>query len=172
MQGIDYVSNIIVALIIGVILGIIFDFFRSLRKVTRPKNSVVMIQDIIYFAIVLIVMITATYLYLDDALRMYIVVIIILSALIYFKLFSKFIVNIYVFVIKRTKKLITDLLLPFRLIFEIFQKIYIFFKKIVKKCCINFINMLTYLYKRGNFISKLKQKKKVKYEEKGKKVEI
>ena len=163
----NYFSNIITFFCIGIIFGIIFDFFRSLRKVKKVKTSVVVIQDIIYFIIIFCIMSYAIYLFLDDEIRVYILVSIILGIFIYFKLLSSFVMKLYVFVIKGIKDFLDFTFLPLKFSTNVCGKICGFFKKIVKNGCIKFFNVILYLCNKLFMLPKNKQKKKVEYEKSG-----
>lgn len=93
-------------LLIGVVMGIIFDFFRALRRNGNTKNIVVYIQDIIFWIIIALVIIVSSFLINDGELRGYMLFGYILGALIYMLLFSKYIKTL------------------FEMIFDLFAKIF------------------------------------------------
>lgn len=160
----NYYIEIIVSFIIGIISSLLFDFFRSLRKLRKTKNSVVMIEDIIYFVLVFIIVISAIYLYLEDNIRAYMVITMIISIIIYFKFFSKYLINIYLFILKRIQYILNFVFITFKFHICYIKKITKILHKFVKKCCIKNINMVTYIWNKLNIVPKLKQKKKVKNE--------
>ena len=169
MQMPNYLNNIITFFIIGIIISIILDFFRSIRKLKKTSTSVVLVQDIIYFLIVLVVIIIGIYLFLDDEIRIYILCSMFLGAYIYFKLLSKYILKVYIFILKSLKSIINFIFIPFKLIKEIIQKIFRNLYKFVKKGCIKFFNMISFLWNNIFMLPIKKQKKKVEYEKKCKK---
>lgn len=129
----NYLNNTITFFIIGIVISVILDFFRSVRKLKKTSTSVVLVQDIIYFAIILVVIILGIYLFLDDEIRVYIMCSMCLGMYIYFKLLSKYIVKVYIFLIKSFKNTINFIFIPFKLIKEVVQKIFGNLYKFVKK---------------------------------------
>ena len=160
----NYYLEILVSFIVGIISSLVFDFFRSLRKLKKTRNGIVMLQDILYFVIIFFLIISAIYFYLDNIIRMYMVAFMLLSSFIYFKFISKYVIIVYIFILKRVQSIIHFIFITFKLHIEIFKKITKNIHKFVKKCCIKIINMVTYIWNKLNFIPKLKQKKKVKNE--------
>ena len=163
----NYFSNIITFFCIGIIFGIIFDFFRSIRKVKKSKTSIVVMQDIIYFIIIFCIMSYAIYLFLDDEIRIYILTSIVLGSYIYFKLLSKLMIKVYIFIINRIRDFLDFTFLPLKFSTNVCGKICRFFKKIVKNGCIKFLNVILYLWNRLFMLPRSKQKKKVEYEKSG-----
>lgn len=162
----NYFGNVIVFFIVGIIIGAILDIFRSIRKIRKPSSVTVALQDIIYFAIIFVVMAFAVYFFLDDEIRVYIIMSVAIGVYVYYKLLSKIVMKLYIFLLKSLENIINFILLPFKLLISIIIKISKNLYKFVKKCCIKISNMLLYLWKKIFMLSKNKQKKKVKYERK------
>ncbi len=160
----NYFSNVITFFLVGSIAGLVFDFFRSIRKVKKSKSSVVVIQDIVYFIIIFCIIAYTIYLFLDDEIRVYILLSMFIGALVYFKTLSAIMTKIYIFVIKRIGNILSFTFLPLKFSTSACGKIYIFLKNIVKNSCIKFFNMILYLWTKLFMLPKNKQKKKVEYE--------
>lgn len=128
--------------VIGIVISLIFDFFRAYRGAKKTNNFTVFIQDFIYFFIVTIIIICSIINVLDSSLRFYIFIAIILGISIYISIFSKFFLKIYnKFFI--TLAFIIDLfILPIKLCFQVVVKIYKFFEKYIKKCCKKFFYVI------------------------------
>lgn len=75
-------------ILVGVIYGIIFDFFRALRKVKKPKDFVVSIQDILYFIIVGIILVVTMCTRTLNGIRIYSILSILLGVVIYMSTLS------------------------------------------------------------------------------------
>ncbi len=165
MQVPNYFSNVVIFCIVGIILGLILDIFRSIRKLKKSTNLVVAIQDVIYFVIIFIIMTLAIYFFLDDDIRVYIIMSILSGLFIYYKFFSKFVMVIYSFILKKIGSFLRFVFLPFKFIKNVHTKIFANLYKFVKKCCIKIFNVIPYLCKKVIMLPKFKQKKKVKYEE-------
>ena len=81
------------SLFVGVILAVIFDFFRILRRKGNTKNYIVYIQDIIYWIIVTFVIIMSAFITNDGELRGYMFIGYILGAIIYIVTISRYILK-------------------------------------------------------------------------------
>ena len=110
--------------LIGGIIGIIFDFFRAYRKNKKVSTFVVTLQDIIYFLIIFIVLILGILLLLDSEIRLYIFAAIFLGIFIYFFIFSKLFIKLFLYLIKISRKIFDFFIMPFTLIVILFKKIY------------------------------------------------
>lgn len=113
--------------IVGILLGFIFDIFRALRKSIKNSTVATNIEDILFVIISFIIITTVVQIISKGELRFYILLGIILGILIYFLSVSKYIIagetwilksiikilkSIYNFFIKFFKK-INDLILKF-----------------------------------------------------------
>ena len=77
------------SLFVGVILAIIFDFFRILRRKGNTPNYMVYIQDIAYWIIVTFIIIMSAFITIDGELRGYMFIGYILGAIIYIVTISR-----------------------------------------------------------------------------------
>ena len=152
---------------IGIVIAIIFDFFRALRKIKKIPPLIVIIQDIIYFIIATLIIMLGIINILDTNMRFYIFIAIILGCTIHFSFLSKYTIKLYILLFKTSKNIINFIILPLYLCIYVIAKFCIFIKKIVKKCCKKFFYVIT-LFKNSLKIKKnkvKKQKKVLKYEE-------
>lgn len=162
----DQIINFLQFVTIGVIVALIFDFFRAYRSRKKVSNFIVMVQDIIYFLIVTIIVIFSIVNFLDSSLRLYILFAIIIGIMLYISLLSKFILKIYDTFFLTLFFIIDVFFTPIKLILQIFKKIYSFFEKNIKKCCKKFFNMVSFICKRF----KNSKKRIIKFKDKQKKV--
>ena len=81
------------SLFVGMILAVIFDFFRILRRKGNTPNYVVYIQDIIYWIIVTFIIIMSAFITNDGELRGYMFIGYILGAIIYIVTISRYILK-------------------------------------------------------------------------------
>ncbi len=107
------------SVVIGAFLALVFDFFRILRRKGKTPNYIVYIQDIIYWIIVTLIIITSAFITNDGELRGYMFIGYILGAVIYIVSISKFILKI------------SNIILDF--IETRFKRFWTFCVKIVKK---------------------------------------
>lgn len=138
-------------IIIGIIIALIFDFFRAYRKYKKVSNSTVMFQDILFFSIVSIVIIFSIIYILDSNIRLFIFVAVILGILIYISIFSKYFLKIYDIILKLFFDTISFIFLPIKLNLQIILIVFNFFKKYIKKCCKMFFNMISFLCSKFKF---------------------
>lgn len=145
-------------IIVGLIIGIIFDFFRAYRKTKKVSTFIVNIQDIVYFVIVLVVILASIVLFLDTEIRFYIFFAMFLGASIYFLLISKLIIKFFISIIKLFRNFIEFLVMPEKLLFSIIIKIKNILAKFIKICCKKFLYIVS-LCKRLVFCVFKKQKR-------------
>lgn len=92
-------------IVIGMILGLVFDFFRILRRKGNTKDIMVYVQDTVFWIIVTIVIIVSTFLINDGELRGYMIFGYILGAVFYMLLFSKMIRSFFTFILDGIEKI-------------------------------------------------------------------
>lgn len=129
-------------ILLGCIYGVLFDFFRALRKVKKRNDIIVSIQDILYFIIVGVILIIFMYIFMKDNLRIYLFLSIMLGVVIYFSVFGNKITKIFVYMINGYNKFFSFIFLPFDVFRQIFSKQFKFFKNIANNCCKIIFNMI------------------------------
>lgn len=123
----------------GIVIGVLFDIFRILRRSFKTADWLTTLQDILFWILAGFVILFSIFKFNNGEIRSYIFVGIALGVLIYMLTLSKYIVRYSVIIIKFIKKIISY---PVNLILEIFNfllikpikllmhKIFTFFKKI------------------------------------------
>lgn len=101
------------SVIIGAIMGVVFDFFRALRRKGNTKNILVYIQDVLFWLIIAIMIIVSSFIINNGELRGYMLLGYILGALIYMLLFSKYIKFLFGIIFDFIEKIFSYILLPF-----------------------------------------------------------
>ena len=86
-------------LIDGIIIGIIFDIFRILRKTFKHKDFVIYLQDILFWILTGILLLYTTFIFNDSEIRLYMILSSFLGFIIYLFTISKFFINISVKII-------------------------------------------------------------------------
>lgn len=140
----------------GILIGILFDVFRILRKSFKTPDFITYIEDIIFWILTGILTLYFIFYYNNGEIRFYIFLGIMLGILIYMLTISKHIINFSVTIITFFKditiKISKIILYPLRLILTISKKI--FFRPISFIC----INLRKTLIKNkvclSNFIKK------------------
>lgn len=127
----------------GVAIGILFDFFRILRRSIKTSNLATYIQDILFWILTGIIVLYSIWYFNNGELRIFVFLGLIIGILIYMTTLSSTIVKIFT---KLFVFLINILNVPFKITYMLIHKIItgitIFFKKITKKLKI----------KKGNFV--------------------
>ena len=132
----------------GIIISLLYDIFRALRKSIKTADIVTYIEDVIFWILVGGFLIYLIFILNDGNIRFFIFVGLILGGILYYFTLSKFFIKITVKFFTFLKKI---LLAPIRLVFR-------FNKKIGYFICINIQNMTKFLKK---FPKITKNKKKV-----------
>ena len=141
--------------ITGIIIGILFDIFRILRKSFKTADFVTYLQDILFWILTGAIILFSIFQFNHGEIRSYVFVGIILGVVLYMITISKFIMKSSVFIIKWIKKIISY---PLHLL-----------ENIIKKFMIKPIIFIFNLVKdKGNKIYK-KNKKMTKINKKDKK---
>ena len=113
----------------GLLIGLLFDFFRIVRKAIKTSNLITYIQDITFWILTGILIIYTIFVYNDGQIRLYMFLAILIGVIIYFITISKKIFNISLKFIELFKKLFKLLILPIKIIFT---PIFFIINKIIK----------------------------------------
>lgn len=149
----------------GLLIGLLFDTFRILRKSFKTSSIITCLQDITFWILSGLLLIYSIFKFTDGELRFYIFLGTLLGYLLYLLVFSKIYITISVYIITFIKKLIhIVIIIPISFIFKIFIKIFIRpFKSIFAKIFNNLSkisNKLLKKLKKGIFNDKISQEKK------------
>ena len=133
----------------GVILSIVFDIFRILRKSIKTSDIITNIEDILFAIISGTILIFSIFLFNNGELRAYIFLGIFIGIVFYMVFISKYFIKINLYIINIIKKIVIYITKPgiylFKLlkklifkpisfIFINFKKFFLnFYKKIIKK---------------------------------------
>ena len=145
----------IVFTIVGIIIGVLFDIFRILRKSFKTKDIVTYMEDILFWILTGIIILFSMYKFSNGELRFFMIIGIIMGTLMYMITFSKYVIKISVFIINIIK---TIIVYPIKVIEKILKKI--IFRPICiicisfKKKIINFVKKNK--KNRGIFVKKEK----------------
>lgn len=137
----------------GVIIGLLFDFFRILRKTIKTKDFVTYIQDFLFWILTGIIILYSTFTFNNGEIRLFLFVGIIIGVALYMLLISSYVIKIFVTIFNFIKKILG---IPIKFISKIFKKL--LFKPILF-CIINFKKTTSNIF---NKIIKIFTKKTVK----------
>ncbi len=134
-------NSFIIFLLDGIIIGLIFDFFRILRRSIKTPDLITYLEDIILSLIIGIILILSIVIFNNGELRLYIFLGLIVGLLLYLVTVSKYIIrlntsilSIFITLIKKVFKILSfPFILIIKMINIIINKIKCICKKYIKK---------------------------------------
>lgn len=126
----------------GVIIGVLFDFFRILRRTIKTSNIITYIEDVLFWILTGILVLFNIWYFNNGEIRIYMFLGIILGVLIYISTLSNVLIKIFS---KILQTIIQILEIPFIAITAILKKIITAIVSIFTKITKKFTN------KKGNF---------------------
>ena len=116
----------------GISIGILFDIFRITRKSFKTPNIITYIEDALFWILTGLIILATTVICTDGEMRLYMILMLITGAFIYFLLVSKYFININVKILKILKSIFRFVTQPLLKILSFIEK-HIKFKKFSKK---------------------------------------
>lgn len=104
----------------GILIGILFDFFRVLRKTFKTKDFITYIEDIIFWIFTGFIILYSMCMFCNGELRFFMFIGIIIGIVMYMITISRFVIKVSVFIINWLKKV---LIFPFQIIYKVTKKI-------------------------------------------------
>jgi len=142
----------------GAIIGFLFDLFRILRKSFRTSDIITVIEDILFWIITGIIILYSIFIFNNGEIRFYMFIALILGAMLYMLLLSKYIIKISVKIIGIIKIVIKFI---FKIISWPIQIIYKTTKRLLRKPILFcFVNVKKTIRQIGTKIYKNKSKKR------------
>lgn len=132
----------------GVIIGLLFDLFRVLRKSLKTADIITYLEDILFWIFSGILILYNIWYFNDGEIRLFMFLGIIMGIMIYMLTLSNLFIKIFQTILST---LIKILAIPFKTIITIFRKIYQIIKSIIKKNVKNSKNLLNFTNKKRNF---------------------
>ena len=133
-NNLEQLTNFVYFIITGMVLGIVFDIFRILRKSFKTSDFITNIQDVLYGLITGIILLSTIFLFNNGELRLYLFIGISFGILIYMLFISKYFIKLNVNIIKFIKTIIIFITKPFKILLKFINRL--FFKPI-SFICIN-----------------------------------
>ena len=120
----------LVFIINGIVIGLLFDFFRISRKVFNTNDMITYIEDILFWILAGANVLYSIFIFNNGEMRLFMFLAILLGAFAYMVLISSYIIKINVKIINILKKVLEILSLPlkaiYRLIYQCKKKFYKF----------------------------------------------
>ena len=99
-QGIhNQIYSLLIFTITGILIGIIFDIFRVIRKTFKTPDFITYIEDLIFWMITGVLLLFTIFKFNNGELRWFIFVGVSVGIAIYLLVFSKIFINIAVYII-------------------------------------------------------------------------
>lgn len=144
----------------GIIIGLLFDIFRILRRSFKTSDIITYMQDVLFWILTGFILLYSIFIFSNGEIRFYMFLAVFLGSLIYMLIFSKYFIEINVKIILIFKnvigKILAIIIFPIKIIMKFMKKI--FFKPI-KFITINIKNTKVNCQKKIKNILKLQKKK-------------
>lgn len=111
---------LLIFILTGIVIGILFDIFRILRKSFKTADFITYLEDIIFWILTGCIMLFSIFIFNNGEIRSYVFIGIAIGIISYMLIISRFFVKISVSIIKFIKKILSY---PIKLIKNIFTKI-------------------------------------------------
>lgn len=100
------VYDLFIFFIIGIIIGILFDLFRIIRKSFKTPDIITYVEDIIFFILVGCILLFSIFTFNNGEIRSYIFIGLFAGLIIYLLTISKYFIKISVIILNFIKKII------------------------------------------------------------------
>lgn len=111
----------------GFVIGLLFDFFRILRKSFKTTDIITYLEDILFWILAGFTVLYSIFVFNNGEIRIYMFLAILIGVILYMLILSSYIIKINVYIIDKikfyTKSVLNIILIPFKFIFKILKKI-------------------------------------------------
>jgi len=143
----------------GVAIGLLFDFFRIMRKSFKTSDILTYIEDIIFWILTGFIILYTIFIFNNGEIRLFMFLAIGIGILAYMLLFSSYIIKINVTIINFFKKILLKvfrfLIFPFKYLYKLIKRLFL---KPISFIIINIRKNSTNLIKKITKFSKGKKK--------------
>ena len=105
----------------GVAIGLLFDFFRILRRSIKTNNLITYIEDVLFWILTGLLILYNIWYFNDGEIRIYIFIGIIMGLLVYMSTLSSILIKIFTKILQTVIKILE---FPIKTIISIFRKIF------------------------------------------------
>ncbi len=116
----------------GIGLGVLFDFFRALRKTFKTPDLVTYLEDIIYWILAGIIVLYNIWFFNDGEIRIYMILGILIGAVIYTLTLSTIFIKVNYFIMSKIKIILTFISKIFKIPIKFINNILNKLKKLIK----------------------------------------
>ena len=142
---------------IGMLFGILFDFFRAIRKNKKTSPNLVTIQDIIYFLIIGIILVLIVINVNDEVFRLYLMLAIVLGIITYCLIIGNKVRDVFAILINSAGGLLEFIFLPIKIQIIFWSVVGKNIKKYVNLCCKKKSDMIEFYQKKIKKVNKRKK---------------
>lgn len=96
----------LIFILVGIVIGLLFDFFRILRRSFSTKDFVTYIEDIIFWILAGFILLYSICTFSNGEIRLFMVLGIVIGILIYIVTFSSFVIKVNVNIITFIKRIL------------------------------------------------------------------
>ena len=131
----------------GIIIGLLFDFFRILRRSFKTHDIITYMQDVLFWVLTGFILLYSIFTFNNGEIRLFMFLGVALGVIFYMLCLSSYIIKVNVIIIKFLKNIIIKIFgiisIPFKAIYNLMRKI--FFKPIsffiinIRKSSTNFL---------------------------------
>ena len=118
----------LIFIINGIIIGILFDFFRILRKSFKTSDIITYFEDLLFWILTGIIILYSIFTFNNGEIRLFIFLAITIGVIAYMLLFSFYVIKVNVLIIKFFKKMIIKIFnflsTPCKFIYKFTKKIF------------------------------------------------
>lgn len=115
-------------ILVGSIIGLLFDAFRVIRKTFKTPDIITYIEDVVFWILTCMLLAYTIFVYNNGELRAYIFIGIFIGIILYIILISKYVIMICTSFLKVVKNTIIKILIwgsyPIKIILKIFKKLF------------------------------------------------
>ena len=94
----------------GIIIGLLFDFFRILRKTIKTKDFITYLEDLIFWILAGTIILYSVFTFNNGEIRLYMFIAIMIGIITYMICISKYFININVTIINIAKKILIKII--------------------------------------------------------------
>lgn len=139
----------------GILIGILFDFFRVSRKLFKTSDFITYIEDILFWILTGILVLYAIWFFNDGEIRFFMLLGLIMGIIIYLLTLSNIFTKTSFFLLDKFKSIIIYFIKIFstilRPIYSFFCKLFYNIKNILRKIAKRIKNLVNFENKRRNF---------------------
>ena len=109
----------------GIAIGLLFDFFRIIRKVFQTRDYITYLEDILFWILTGFMILASAFIFNNGQLRFFMFLAIIVGAIIYMIFISSYVIKINIKMIMILKKILGIISVPFQMIGHLLGKTFL-----------------------------------------------